>query len=142
MQRFYSSLADAILVLHGLIVLFIVVALPLIWLGGVRKWRFVRAFSFRLTHLLLITVVAAESVFGIICPLTTWEDQLRLKAGLGARYEGGYLAHWVHRLLFYQGNERVFTIAYVVFFALVLLTLFLVPTRRPRALGRELKPLN
>jgi hypothetical protein len=75
MQRFYSSLADVILVLHGLIVLFIVGALPLIWLGGLRKWSFVRAFSFRLTHLLLIGVVAAESIFGIICPLTTWEDQ-------------------------------------------------------------------
>jgi hypothetical protein len=141
MQRFYSILADVILVLHGLIVLFIVGALPLIWFGAFRKWSFVRAFSFRLSHLLLIGAVAAESIFGVICPLTTWEDQLRLKAGLGARYEGGYIAHWVHRLLFYQGDERIFTITYVVFFALVLLTLLLVQPRMPSHLsGRPRLP--
>ncbi len=93
MQRFYLRLADAILVLHALIVLFNVGALPVIWLGHFRGWRFVRSFGFRVTHLLLIGFVAGESLLGVICPLTTWEDDLRLKAGLGPRYEGGFIAH-------------------------------------------------
>src|SRR5215470_6365120 len=132
MTNFYSLLADAILLLHALIVLFNLGALPVIWLGHFRNWSFVRSFSFRFAHLLLIAFIAAESVLGAICPLTTWEDQSRLKAGLDPRYPKGYVAHWVHKLLFYDLDERIFTIGYVSFFALALLTLFLVKPRPPR----------
>jgi len=47
-------LADAVLVLHGLIVLFNIGALPVIWIGYFRKWRFVRNPYFRWAHLLLL----------------------------------------------------------------------------------------
>jgi hypothetical protein len=131
MQWLFQTLADVILVLHALIVLFNVGALPVIWLGYFRGWRFVRSFSFRLTHLLLIGFVAAESAFGAICPLTNWEDALRMKAGVDPRYQGGYVAHWLHRLIFYDLDEEVFTIAYGLFFALVLFTLVWVKPRPP-----------
>ena len=102
MQRLYLLLADAILVAHALIVLFNVGALPVVWLGYFRRWRFVRSFSFRVAHLLLIGFVAAESLMGAICPLTNWEDALRVMAGFDPRYQGGYGAHWLHRLIFYD----------------------------------------
>src|SRR5437660_10908099 len=101
MRALYSFLADTILLLHALIVLFNVGALPVIWIGYFRKWSFVRNFSFRMVHLLLIAYIAAATVMGAICPLTTWENQLRTKAGLDPRYEGGYIANWVHNALFY-----------------------------------------
>src|SRR5204862_2482940 len=126
MRAFYSLLADAILLLHGLIVLFNVGALPVIWIGYFRKWNFVRSLSFRIVHLLLIAYIAAATAFGAICPLTMWENQLRIRAGLDPRYEGGYIAHWLHKLLFYDLDEKFFIIGYVSFFVLVLLTLFLV----------------
>ena len=131
MQRLYSLLADGILAAHALIVLFNVGALPVIWLGHFRRWRFVRDFSFRAAHLLLIGFVAAESFLGAICPLTSWEDRLRLKAGVDPRYEGGFLAHWLHRLIFYDLNERVFAVAYGLFFALVVFTWVWVRPRPP-----------
>ena len=127
-----SLLADAILVLHALIVFFNIGALPIIWIGHFQRWSFVRSFSFRIVHLLLIGFIAGESVLGAICPLTTWENQLRLRAGLDPRYQGGYVAHWLHHLLFYDLDEKFFTIGYISFFALVLLTLFLVKPRPPR----------
>jgi hypothetical protein len=123
MRCLFQTLADAILVLHALIVLFNVGALPVIWLGYCRGWRFVRDFSFRVVHLMLIGFVAAESALGAICPLTTWEDDLRLKAGVDPRYQGGYVAHWLHRLIFYELDEKFFTVGYGLFFALVLFTL-------------------
>ncbi len=135
MMALYSLLADAILLLHALIVLFNVGALPVIWLGYFRNWSFVRSFAFRVAHLLLIAFIAAESVLGAICPLTTWENQLRLKAGLDPRYPGGYVAHWVHGMLFYDVDQRVFTIGYVSFLVLVVLTLVLVKPRPPRWWG-------
>ena len=131
MLTFYSLLADALLLLHGLIVIFNVGALLVIWLGYFRKWSFVRSFSFRMIQLMLIGYIAAGSILGTICPLTTWENQLRIKAGLDQRYQGGYIAHWVHNLLFYDLDARVFTIAYISFFALVLFTLYAVKPKLP-----------
>jgi hypothetical protein len=122
-------LADAILVLHALLVLFILGALPVIWVGYFRRWRFVRNFYFRMAHLLLIGIVAAESVFGVWCPLTTWEDSLRSRA----TYDNGFIAYWVHKLLFYDFPVWVFTTAYVVFFILVAAAFYFVPPEFPRS---------
>ena len=131
MQRLYLLLADGILVLHTMIVLFNVGALPLIWLGHFRGWRFVRDFSFRVAHLLLIGFIAAETVLGAICPLTNWENDLRLKAGVDPHYQGGFVAHWLHRLIFYDLSERFFALVYGLFFALVVLTWVWVKPRPP-----------
>jgi hypothetical protein len=132
MTFIYSFLADAILVLHALIVFFNLCALPGIWIGHFRGWNFVRNFWFRVAHVGLIAFISAESLLGTICPLTTWEDQLRVRAGLDSRYHGSFVQHWVHWLLFYNADQRIFTICYGAFLALVLLTLFLVRPRRPK----------
>jgi hypothetical protein len=131
MSFIYSFLADAILVIHAIIVFFNLGALPAIWLGHFRGWNFARNFWFRIAHLALIAFIAGESFMGAICPLTTWEDRLRMKAGLDPRYHGSFLQHWVHWLIFYDADPRIFAIGYGVFFALVIATLFLVKPRRP-----------
>lgn len=75
-------------------------------------------------------VVVAESVCGVICPLTAWESDLRLKSGERPAYAGSFVQHWVHRVMFFEIPERIFTVIYVAFFALILLSLVVV---RPRA---------
>ena len=122
MMSFYLLLADGLLILHALIVAFNVGAVPVIWVGHFRGWKFVRAFFFRAAHLALIGLIVAESVLGVICPLTIWEDTLRARAGADPRYQGGYVAHWLHRLILYDLDERFFVVAYGVFFALVIFT--------------------
>ena len=117
---------------HALLVLFNVGALPVIWIGYFRNWNFVRNLGFRVTHLLLIGFVVAESLLGAFCPLTTWENLWLTKAGVGPRYERGYIAYWIHQLIFYDVNEKVFTTAYVLFFLLVLFTLIWVRPRMSR----------
>jgi hypothetical protein len=131
MAWLYSLLADAILILHFAFVVFVVTGLLVIWIGWVCGWGFVRNFWFRLAHLLAIGMVAVESLAGIVCPLTTWENQLRLLAGGGARYEGSFVQHWIHRVMFFEANENTFTLVYVLFFAAVILSLWLVKPRRP-----------
>jgi hypothetical protein len=125
-------LADVILLVHLLIVAFNVGAVPVIWMGWLKGWRFVRNFYFRTVHLLLIGFVAAESAIGAICPLTTWEDTLRQRSDGSGRYEEGFIAHWVHKLLFFEAEPWVFTAAYLAFFALVLFTLAWVKPSAPR----------
>ena len=131
MTQTYLLLADALLLAHALIVLFNVVSLPLIWLGGICRWSFVRNFYFRAIHLALLAFVAVQALAGEICPLTDWENELRQKAGADANLTGGFIAYWVQRLIFYEANERVFTVAYVVFFGLVVATAFWVKPKPP-----------
>ena len=115
-------LADAIVIVHLCIVLFVLTGVPLIYLGAVRHWAWVRSWRWRLLHLGAIFVIAAESVLGIACPLTIWEDRLR-----GRQIATGFIERWIDRLLFYEAPAWVFTAAYMAFAALVLLTWVAVP---------------
>lgn len=136
-QRLCLVAADAVLMLHAAFVAFVVVGLVLIWIGCFRGWGFVRNFWFRTAHLAAIGVVTAESLFNFVCPLTTWENGLRLLAGGEQRYQGSFIQHWFHRLIFFDLDDCVFTVAYVVFFLVVALSLWLIPPRWPRRNWRE-----
>jgi hypothetical protein len=114
----YRVLADLLLAFHVLFVLFVVIGLLLILLGGVRGWAWVRNPWFRLGHLAAITFVAAQAWLGEICPLTTWEMNLRDRAG-EATYAGGFLEHWLQALLYYEAPSWAFTTAYSGFALLV-----------------------
>ena len=119
-----TGLADLILIAHFAFVLFVVGGLALIWIGAAAGWRWVRGFWFRVTHLAAIGFVALEALIGMVCPLTAWEDALR-----GARGEAGFVARWIHRVLFYSFPDWVFTTAYVAFALAVALTFWRVPPR-------------
>lgn len=118
-------IADAILVVHFGIVLFIVAGLFAVWIGAGLGWQWVRNPWFRYAHLGAIAFVAAEAVMGVACPLTVWEDALRG----GVRAES-FVGRWVRWLLFYEAPEWVFTTLYVAWAAATLLTLRAVPPRR------------
>jgi hypothetical protein len=114
----FQFLADAVLLAHVGVVLFIAAGLILILLGGRYRWSWVRNFCFRVLHLVGIAYVVAESWLGIVCPLTNLEQWLRERAGQGA-YEGDFIAHWLGKLLFYSAPPWVFVAAYTVFAVLV-----------------------
>ena len=132
-QALYSLVADAILVTHVLFVAFVVFSLILIFVGKLLSWLWVRNPWFRVTHLLGIGVVVLQSWFGVICPLTIWEMDLRSKAG-ETIYEGSFITHWLNELLYYQAPSWVFVVCYTVFGGLVLASWFL---ERPRAFSVE-----
>jgi hypothetical protein len=118
------ALADIILVVHFLFVLFVIGSLPLIWVGSACGLNYVRNRHFRLIHLGSILFVAGESLFGFVCPLTAWEDELRQSEG-----RGSFIQRGLHFILFYDFPEGVLTIAYVLFALLVVGTLRWVPPR-------------
>jgi hypothetical protein len=135
-QALYSLVADAILVTHVLFVAFVVLGLILIFVGKFQSWLWVRNPWFRVTHLLGIGVVVLQAWFGVICPLTIWEMDLRSKAG-ETIYEHSFIAHWLSELLYYQAPSWVFVVCYTVFGGLVLASWFLV---RPRVFSKKFKP--
>lgn len=118
-------LADVILAVHFLFVLFVVGSLPLIWAGAWCGWDFVRSHRFRFAHLGAILFVVGESLLGMVCPLTAWEDELRQAEG-----GGSFIQRWLHHILFYDFPEGVLTTVYVLFALLVAATFKLVPPHR------------
>lgn len=118
-------LADLILVAHFAFVLFVACGLPAIWIGAARDWQWVHNFWFRVAHLAAILVVAAESLAGVWCPLTVWEDALR-----GERSDASFVARMIHKVLFYSFPPWVFTTLYVVFALAVAVTYWRIPPRR------------
>ena len=119
------SAADALLVLHFAIVVFIGGGLILTWVGAALGWRWVRNPWFRYLHLAAIAFVALEALVGMVCPLTLWEDALR-----GGARADSFIGHWVRRLLYYRAPEWVFTTLYVAWAAATLITLRLMPPRK------------
>jgi len=128
-RALYSLFADAILLAHVLFVIFVVLGLVLIFLGYFLSWQYVRNPWFRVAHLLGIGAVVLQSWFGVLCPLTKWEMDLRANAG-EAIYEGSFIAYWLNKLLYYQAPSWVFVVCYTLFGGLVLFSWILV---RPRA---------
>jgi hypothetical protein len=128
----YQLLADVVLAIHFCVVLFVVGGLVAIGAGNRRQWRWVNGWWFRLTHLAAIAVVVAQSWLGQLCPLTTLESWLRVRAGADA-YDRSFIEHWLQTLLYFEAPFWVFTAAYTAFAALVLLAWWRYPPRlRPR----------
>ena len=73
-------LADVVLMLHVVIVLFVGGGLVFIIVGNLRGWHWVNALWFRVAHMAAIVVVVTEAWVGAVCPLTSLEMWLRAKA--------------------------------------------------------------
>lgn len=114
MTTAYALAADVVLIAHFAIVLFIVGGLGAILLGNARGWAWVNGWGFRLAHLAAIGIVVAQAWLGELCPLTTLESWLRVQSG-AAPYEKSFIAHWVHRLIFFEAPLWAFTAAYTAF---------------------------
>lgn len=108
------ALADAVLVVHFAVVVFVVGGLAFIVAGGVRHWRLAANVWFRAAHLAAIAIVVVQAWLGETCPLTTLESWLRTRGGVVA-YDKSFIAHWLQRIVFYEAPSWVFVLAYSLF---------------------------
>jgi hypothetical protein len=130
MATTYTILADAIVIIHAAYVAFVVFGLAAILIGAAIGWRWTRSPAFRITHMAAIALVCVESIVGVICPLTSLENSIRQRGG-AARYPDDFIAHWTHRMIFYNFPPWIFTIAYISFAILVVITFIAIPPRWP-----------
>lgn len=126
-----QCLADAILALHVGVVMFVIFGQVAILIGAWRRWRWVRNVAFRLSHLLLMVFIAAQSWLGQLCPLTIWEMRLREIAG-ETTYRVSFIEYWLSRLIFFDAPWWVFVAVYTAFAGLILASWRLIPPRRRR----------
>ncbi|MEM0925276.1 MAG: DUF2784 domain-containing protein [Planctomycetota bacterium] len=125
---FFRMAADAIVLIHFAYVMFVILAVPIVFIGAWRNWQWVRNRWFRLAHVAMIMIVVIESWAGITCPLTTLEKEFRGAAG-DQTYDGDFLGNVVHDLLFVEAPPWVFVAGYTAFAILVLSTFWIVPPR-------------
>jgi hypothetical protein len=130
-MNIYCCLADAIAVVHFIFVVFVIGGMAAILAGIVLHWTWIRNFWFRAIHLAMIAAVVAESLCGIACPLTDWEDRLR-EAGGAPSEPGTFIGRLIDSVLFVDVSPSVLGVCYVVFGLLVLLAFVLAPPRWPR----------
>lgn len=124
-----GQLADLVLGIHLLWVLFILLGQAGILVGWALGWEWTRNRWFRLFHLAAILLVTAQVWLGVACPLTWLEQKLRLAAG-GSGYRRGLVSDWLERLLFYSAPDWVFLLLYSLFALLVAFTFAGYPPRR------------
>lgn len=100
----YRVLVDVIAFVHFAFVLFVA-------LGGffVLRWH-------RLAWLHVPAFVwgALIEIMNWQCPLTTWEDLFRLRAGMRG-YSEGFIAHYIYRLIYPPGLTRGVQLAIAAF---------------------------
>lgn len=132
----WRAAADALLVLHAAVVLFVVGGLVLVLVGNLLKsphggprWPWVNRPWFRLLHGVAIATVVMQSWLGITCPLTDLEWWLRAQAGQVLPAQG-FIELWLHRLLFFEAPGWVFALVYTLFGLAVAATWWRWPPRR------------
>jgi hypothetical protein len=127
-ESIFLLAADIVLLLHALFVAFVICGQILVLVGCARGWSWIRNPWFRISHLAAIAVVVAQSWAGASCPLTVLEMTLRARAGASI-YAGDFIAHWLHRALYYDLPPLVFVVSYTLFGALVAASWWRVPPR-------------
>ena len=125
----YQFMADAVLLTHFGVVLFVTGGLVAVVAGNGLGWRWVNGWWFRLTHLAAIAVIAVQAWLGQYCPLTILESWLRVRSGAPA-YDKSFIEHWVQRLIYYEAPLWLFALIYTGFAALVILAWWRFPPRR------------
>ncbi len=101
-------LADLVLIFHFGIVIFVTCLFLIIPLGYKFKWKWIKNRKIRLTHFFLIFFVTIETTFGLTCPLTLIEFNLR-----GVIFSDSFISIWLQNLLYWNFPKEYFLISYI-----------------------------
>ena len=116
-------IANTLLFIHFGFVLTVLISTLLIAIGGALRWRWIRNFWIRIVHVGIVVLVAIQALLGFYCPLTIWEENLRGESF----YPEGFIAYWIHRLLYYDIDLQVLALIYAAFAAFVIALFFVFP---------------
>jgi len=135
MKIIYSLFADFIIVIHLILVCFYVFGELFVIFGYFFKWRWIRNFVFRIIHLSFVFIIAVESIIGIWCPLTVWEYKLRRLSGQIHGKKESFVGRLIGYIIYYDLPAWIFTVIYILFALLVLITFIIIPPVRKNKLS-------
>lgn len=128
---FYRILADALVVIHLVWIVFMLVGFALtvraFWKPAFFDW-----WLFRAIHLAGILFVAALEILGKYCPLTVWENTLRRAYDPSQAYPGSFIVQYIAKLVYPEIDPLVLVIPTVFIAGFTLIVFVLRPPRRFR----------
>jgi len=126
----YGTLADIVVVAHLAYVGYVVLGQLAIVAAAPFRAAWARNPWFRFTHLAAIGYVAFEEFMGLRCPLTIWEEKLRVLAG-GTVADVGetFMGRLAHNILFTDMPPIFFATVHVAFAAMVFQGFIMYPPR-------------
>ena len=125
-KNLYSVAISTVYVIHLLYALVIVIGFILIIIGFFAGWRWIGNFIFRLIHLLMIGIVAVESMFNVECPLT-WLEYKLMSLDHIRHSSMPFIAGMADKVLYYNFPIWLFNAIYIVFGLIVVITWFIIP---------------
>lgn len=133
----YNKLADALVALHFLWILFMLAGFFLTLYGIFFKKNILNWFWFRTIHLVGIIYVGTLSIIGQLCPLTIWENALRSKVNPGKIYSGSFIIHYAEQLVYPDVDPVLLQIATVSLGAFTLLAYLVSPPLKFKTFVKE-----
>ena len=100
-------IADALLLLHFSLAVFIILGFFIIPIGYQLGWNWIKNQNLRLLHLSLIGVITVETIVGFTCPLTVLENMFR-----DVDYSSSFMSYWIAQILYWDLSTHVFVILY------------------------------
>ena len=125
----YKILADAIVVIHFLWIIFMIGGFVLT-IAAFRWRKLFDWFWLRTIHLAGIVFVAMIGVLGTYCPLTVWESALRERHDPNAAYAGSFIVHWIEQVVYPNVSPLAVTLPVITMAAVTLIIYVLRPPLR------------
>ena len=128
----YKIIADIIVVMHFVWILFMLIGFILTLCGFFWKVLFDR-WLFRTIHLFGIAYVSLLAIMGRYCPLTVWENSLRARYASSLTYPGSFMIHYVEKLIYPNVNPLIIRLptAFIAVF-----TVFIFIIKPPKRIKR------
>ena len=114
--------ADIVLAIHFCVVLFIVSGLILIPIGYWLSWDWINLRKYRITHLGMMIFITLETLCGLTCPLTSFENYLR-----GIDQSKSFLGYWLGKIIYWELPSLFFIVLYCMVLGLIILMWRLFP---------------
>ncbi len=116
--------ADIILIFHFCVVIFITLGFFLVPIGYKLEWSWVKNRKLRTVHCGMMVFVTLETLFGMTCPLTLIENNLR-----GVNQSKSFIAYWIEQIIYWDFPIQFFLILYFIFLAWTFLIWRLFPPK-------------
>lgn len=129
---FYKLLADLIVVIHFVWIIFMLLGFLLTLQAFFYKKAFFDWFRFRIIHLIGIFYISLLSILGNYCPLTILENFLRSRYELNLVYPGSFIIHYLERLVYPAVNPLIIQIPTAFIAVFTILVFIIRPPRKIR----------
>ena len=103
-------IADIILMFHFSIIFFITFGFFLIPIGYSFGWVWIKNSKLRICHCGMMIFVTFETILGITCPLTLFENNLR-----GIDESTSFIFYWINQIIYWNFPTQSFIILYCIF---------------------------